>query len=81
MYVKTLNYQLNNGWLDKRTRRLVVEFTTYSPHMDVITVFIFKFETALGLIYDVKYMVCRINKNGLLLIIITVPCMAKYLGI
>lgn len=58
MYVKTLNYQLNHGWLDKRTRRLVVEFTTYSPHMDVISVFVITFESTLGLLFNVKSVVC-----------------------
>lgn len=57
-YKKTINAHLEKGWLDNRTRNLVIEFHTYTPNIDCITVFKIKFQTLSGLLYTVHSEVC-----------------------
>lgn len=64
-YKKKLNTYLNNGWLDNRTRNLVVEFQTYTPNVDCITMFKIQFQTTSGLVYIVNNAVCIIRINVL----------------
>lgn len=60
-YKSSLVKHLDNGWLDSRTRNLVVEFKTYTPNVDCITAFKIQFQTTTGLIYTVDSMVCTIK--------------------
>ncbi|XP_025191851.1 LOW QUALITY PROTEIN: polycystic kidney disease and receptor for egg jelly-related protein [Melanaphis sacchari] len=52
-YKQKINTHLENGWLDNRTRSLVIEFHTYTPGIDCITVFKIKFQTLSGLLYTI----------------------------
>lgn len=53
-YKNTLYTHLENGWLDKKTTNLAIEFQMYTPIADCITVFKFEFETTLGSLYAVN---------------------------
>lgn len=57
-YKQKINTHLENGWLDNRTRSLVIEFHTYTPGIDCITVFKIKFQTLSGLMYTIHSEVC-----------------------
>ncbi|VVC44104.1 Polycystin cation channel, PKD1/PKD2 [Cinara cedri] len=64
-YRKKLNTHLENGWLDNRTRNLVVEFQTYTPNIDCITVFKIQFQTTSGLLFTVNNVVYSIPSNSI----------------
>uniref|UniRef100_A0A2S2P2K4 Polycystin domain-containing protein n=1 Tax=Schizaphis graminum TaxID=13262 RepID=A0A2S2P2K4_SCHGA len=52
-YKKKINTHIENGWLDNKTRNLIIEFHTYTPSVDCITVFKIKFQTLSGLLYTI----------------------------
>jgi hypothetical protein len=58
-YKKKINTHLENGWLDNKTRILIIEFHTYTPSIDCITVFKIKFQTLSGLLYTIHSEVCK----------------------
>jgi len=59
-YKQSLNAHLKNGWLDNRTKNLVVEFQTYSPNTDSTTVVKIKFFTTSGLTYSIDKEVLKL---------------------
>jgi hypothetical protein len=62
-YKKILKTHLENGWFDNKTRNVIIEFQTYTPNIDSITVFNIKLHSVSGLLYTVTTVVSMIKLN------------------
>lgn len=69
-YKNDLNAHLENGWLDGKTRSLVIEFQTHSPNTDSTTLFKIKFETISGLMFTINKVVWFIKSKFYTIIVL-----------